>query len=107
MQGPQSTQPTMVLMDLSQRRVRAYVEELDAMNVGVGQRVSVTADTKPQTRYAGVIAQCAPYVAPKRHEHLMPGERYDLRLREILIDLPDDCDLVVGLPVEVTIESAK
>lgn len=104
LQGPQSTQPTMVLMDLSQRRVRAYVEELDAMNVSVGQRVSVTADTKPQSRYLGTITHCAQFVTPKRHEHLMPGERFDLRLREILIDLPETCDLVVGLPVEVAIE---
>jgi multidrug resistance efflux pump len=35
--GPTSTQPILLLADLSKRRVRAFVEELDAPRVKVGQ----------------------------------------------------------------------
>jgi hypothetical protein len=36
--------------------------------------------------------------------HLKPGEMVDVRVREVLIELVDGSDLLIGLPVEVFIE---
>ncbi len=41
--SPNSTDPIIVMADLSKRRVRAYVEELDEGRVTLGQTARVTA----------------------------------------------------------------
>ena len=45
-----------------------------------------------------------PYVAPKSQRHLKPGELIDIRVREVIIELADGADLLIGLPVDVFIE---
>jgi multidrug efflux pump subunit AcrA (membrane-fusion protein) len=85
-------------------RVRAFVEEFDALRVAPGQKVTITAPGTPDRPIEGIVAHCSPQVRPKSHFHLKPGERLDVRVREVLIDVEAAPDLLIGLPVEVWIE---
>lgn len=97
---------TVVTMtSIDEMRVRAYVEELDALSLRVGARAYATADGRPDVRYAGRVQWMAPVMGAKRHRHRQPGEQLDVRVREVLVVLEDARDLVIGLPVDVFIES--
>lgn len=102
MAGPTESD-SITIVNRERTRVRAFVEELDAMEVAVGQSATVTASGRMEWKYAGRIVSCAPYVQPKSHRHLNPGERLDVRVREIVVELDDGADLLIGLPVEVFI----
>jgi multidrug efflux pump subunit AcrA (membrane-fusion protein) len=104
MVGPEDNRDLFTLVNRSSTRVRACVEELDAMNVAVGQKTVVIADGRPDKSYAGTVHSCSPFVAPKVQRHLKPGEMVDVRVREVMIELADGSDLLIGLPVEVFIE---
>ena len=101
--GPGTDRELMALVNRDVTRVRAWVEELDALNVAPGQRATVTADGIPGRQFEGTVRTCAPSVGPKTQRHLKPGEMFDVRVREILIDLADGADLLIGLPVDVLI----
>lgn len=107
MAGPEVEAGEITLVDRTKTRVRAFVEELDAMEVEAGRRVTVVAAGRSDREYAGRIVSCAPSVQPKSHRHLNPGERLDVRVREILVELEDGSDLLIGLPVEVFIHEEK
>jgi multidrug resistance efflux pump len=100
----QYPQHAITMTDASLRRVRAWVEELDALSLCVGQSAAVIADGRPDVQYAGTISWVAPSMGVKTHRHHEPGEHVDVKVREVLISLQDPADLVVGLPVEVFIE---
>lgn len=100
---PQGDHDLFILVNRNSTRVRAYVEELDAMHVRTGQHAAVTAAGSPGREYPGIVRTCSPHVRPKSHRHLKPGERLDVRVREVVIDLENGADLLIGLPVEVFI----
>src|SRR5262249_41802604 len=104
MVGPSDERDLVTLVNRDRTRVRAHVEELDALNVAVGQKARVTAEGHPDRPYEGIVHSCSPCVAPKSHRHLKPGEMFDIRVREIIIELADGADLLIGLPVDVFIE---
>lgn len=93
-----------VLGDDRRFRVRAFVEEFDALRVAVGQRATIVALGAPSKSYAGTVRSCAPGVHPKAHSHFKPGEFLDVRVREIVIELEDGSGLLIGLPVEAFLE---
>ena len=101
--GPQLPSAAFRIVDRSKTHVRAWVEELDAMDVRTGMPAMVVASGSVDRKYRGVIISCASYVQPKSERHLNPGERVDVRVREIVIELKDAEDLLLGLPVEVFI----
>lgn len=101
--GPQANRAIVTIADLSRTRVRCYVEEYDALRVEKGDEAIVTSDGKPEVKLKGTVISCASYVAPKNFQHLSPGERHDLRVREVVIQLPQNRELIIGLPVEVFI----
>ncbi len=101
--GPGADHELIAIVNRDVTRVRAWVEELDALNVAPGQHASVTADGVPGRRFGGTVRSCAPGVGPKSQRHLKPGEMFDVRVREILIELADGSDLLIGLPVDVLI----
>ena len=101
--GPTDERDLFTVVNRDQIRVRAFVEELDALNVTVGQRATIAVVGRTDRQYLGQVASCSPHVRPKFHRHLKPGERLDVRVREVVIDLTDGSDLLIGLPVEVFI----
>ncbi|MFQ5731040.1 MAG: HlyD family secretion protein [Planctomycetaceae bacterium] len=98
------TQPVLVFVDDSIIHVRAYVEELEVLSLRIGQRAVVKVDSLPAKSFPGTVTQIAPSVHHKRHRHHNPGERIDVSVREVLIQIMDPGELVIGLPVEVFIE---
>jgi multidrug resistance efflux pump len=108
--GPESEEPLLVLADNTETRVRAFVEELDAMHIGLESRAYVQVDGMPDERFAGKVIQCAPYMVPKTNFSNKPSERVDVKVREVVIRLDDGEHvdrLVIGLPVEVYIERSS
>lgn len=90
-----------------QLHVRAYLEELDALRVEVGRRATVTADGLPGESVSATVVECAPYLTQKRTRHDLPGERIDTRLREVRLRLDRPAGLLIGLPVEVLIDTQQ
>lgn len=105
--GPSDAAKSLLIVNRSSTRVRAFVEELDAMGVREGMRAMVLVSGDPSLKLGGTVLTCAPYVQPKSHRHLNPGERLDVRVREIVVELNDGADLLLGLPVEVFIATGQ
>lgn len=102
--GPSDERDLLTVVEGGASRVRAFVEELDGLRVSPGQQAYVTAAAQPDKTYRGTVRSCAPGFRPKLQQRLRPGERLDVRVREVVIDLDDGHELLVGLPVEVFIE---
>jgi multidrug resistance efflux pump len=104
----QSGRPLVTMTDISQLRVRAFVEELDAVRIVTGTRASVAVDGMPDCRLHGAVISCSPCMVPKTQLSNRPGERVDVKVREVLI-LLDNQDalsrLMVGLPVDVYVRT--
>jgi RND family efflux transporter MFP subunit len=94
------------LVDRTTTRVRAFVEELDGLRVLPEQIAFVSVTGNRGKSYRGTVRTCAPCFGPKTQRRLKPGERLDIRMREVVIQLDDGDDLLVGMPVEVFIEPA-
>ena len=104
--SPTSAQPVLILADLSQRRVRAFVEELDVDRVGVGCRATVTADGLPGQTFTGQVALVLPRMGKRAPQSDAPNEMKDMYYREVLIDLDGAHDLPTNLRVQVRIEAS-
>lgn len=102
--GPEDERSLITMTNRDRTRVRAYIEELDALAVSVGQSAYVTIDGKPDKKYPGTVLSCSPFVRGKSNRHHRPGELIDVKVREVVVELKDATDLVVGLPVDVFIE---
>jgi HlyD family secretion protein len=97
--GPTSPQPLFLLADLSQRRVRAFVEELDCAQVRVGQPAVVTSDAFPKREFPGKVAVVLPRMGKRAPQSDVPGEYKDLYFREVLVDLQGADELPLNLRV--------
>ncbi|QDV34770.1 HlyD family secretion protein [Tautonia plasticadhaerens] len=102
--GPATPDPVLLLADLSRRRVRAFVEELDAARVGLGQPALVTADGLPGRGFSGRVSLVASRMGQNAPQSDAPGEYKDLYFREVLIDLDAGAELPVNLRVRVRID---
>ncbi|HVA47701.1 MAG TPA: biotin/lipoyl-binding protein [Pirellulales bacterium] len=102
--GPTDDRDLFVIVNGAASQVRAFVEELDGLLVSPGQRALVTAAASPGKRHRGTVRTCSPYFRLKSQRNLRPGERVDVRVREVVVDLEAGHDLLLGLPVEVLLE---
>jgi HlyD family secretion protein len=102
--SPTSAQPVLIVADLSQRRVRTFVEELDVSRVEVGQSATVTADGLPGRSFAGKVAVVVPRMGKRAPQSDSPNEMKDLYYREVLIDLAAADELPTNLRVQVRIQ---
>ncbi len=99
-----AAEPVVVMADTSRPRVRAYIEELDALSLNVGDTATVMADGRGSERFAGRVEWISPSMQPKPQRTGRPTEHFDVAVREVLIGLQGSVDFPVGLPVEVYIE---
>jgi HlyD family secretion protein len=104
MANPTSAQPLLLLADLSKRRVRAFVEELDAARVQLGQNVRITADGLPGKEFSGKVGVVLPRMGKRSLQSDAAGEYKDLYFRETLIDLDTHDDVPLNLRVQVRFE---
>jgi multidrug resistance efflux pump len=100
-----SLEPVIVIADTSRTRVRAFVEELDALSLAVGDQAVVLADGRGTNQYPGRIEWIAPSMQAKSHRTGKPTEHFDVSVREVVIGLEGTTDFPIGLPVEVYIQS--
>lgn len=115
-------EPVVVLADTRRLRVRAYVEEFDAPHVQPGMTARITADGLPGQVFAGEVVQVLPRMSFKQVWTDRPDERFDIKTREVVIEVEDLISsarspevtrsqvhgggLVYGLMVEVEILAA-
>jgi multidrug resistance efflux pump len=104
---PNSAAPLIKMADLSQRRVRAFIEELDAGRVRTGQRAVVTADGYPGQEFPGVVALVIPRMGKRAPQTDQANEYKDMYFREVLIDLESTADLPVNLRVQVRVDTSE
>jgi multidrug resistance efflux pump len=104
--GPTTPQPVILMADLTKHRVRAFVEELDAARVKVGQRAQVTADGVPGKVFAGKVTEVMPRMGRRGLDTDNPGEYKDLYFREVLIELEAADELPLNLRVHTRIPIA-
>jgi HlyD family secretion protein len=102
--GPDSAEPTLILVDTSRFRVRAFVEELDAPRAKHGMMATVVADGLAEQSFTGRITHLSPRMTAKQMWSDDPSERFDTKAREIWIDLDSGENLVIGLRVDVIID---
>lgn len=101
---PDQTEPLIVMADTSRLRVRAEVDEYDALRVRLGQSARVRADGVPDTELTGNVVRVAPSVHRKRLFEDRPGERLDSYLRYVWIELEGRPPLPIGLPVDAFLQ---
>lgn len=102
--GPDVPLPAVVLVDTSAIRVRAFVEEQDVPRVQIGQ--AVTIKVEGQSQLAGRVVELSPRMSRKQAWSDLPDERYDLKTREVLIEVVEPVDLIPGLFVDVEIAAS-
>ena len=105
--GPDSVRPAVLMADTRRRFVRAFVEELDAPRVRPGMKANVSADGLPGKSFSGLVVEVSPRMSAKELWTDDPAERYDTKTREVLIVLEDSQELIVGLRVDVVIDSTE
>jgi multidrug resistance efflux pump len=103
--SPTSAQPVLIVADMTRRRVRAFVEELDVARVAVGQTATVAADGLPGCTFAGRVAVVLPRMGKRAPQSDAPNELKDLYYREVLIDLDAGDQLPTNLRVQVQIRA--
>ncbi len=98
-----TTPPTalFVVGDLSRRRVRAEIDEIDVARVHEGDRVEVTADAWPDQRFGGHVVRVGQRVGAKTVRTDRPTELQDRKVLDALIELDPGAELPVGLRVDV------
>jgi HlyD family secretion protein len=101
----QSPVPTVVTVDDSELRIRAFVEEADALAIETGLPVSI----RKRTDYnalpmAGTITRVGPQFDMKQVMNRRSDERFDVRTRECWISPTTQNDLILGAHVDILIE---
>ncbi|MBL8792910.1 MAG: efflux RND transporter periplasmic adaptor subunit [Planctomycetia bacterium] len=99
--------PVLRLADVSRRRVRAWVEELDVARVAIGQPATAVADGYAGQKFAGRVVELAGRMGQDAPRSNRPGEREDVYYREVLIELNGARELPLNLRVDVFIESGS
>lgn len=102
---PSNTQPILLLADLSKRRARIFVEELDVAKVKPGQRGVVTADGMPGREFPGTVSVVLSRMGKRAPNSDAPGEYKDMYFREVLIDLDDGRELPINLRIQARVQT--
>src|SRR5262245_59910262 len=98
--SPSSTQPLLVLGNVSKLRVRAEVDERDFGEIKLGQVALVRTNAFRGREVAGKVASIAPMVDAGRINRGQRGVT-DVNVVEILVDLVEPGPLAVGMKVDV------
>ncbi|MCK9458498.1 MAG: efflux RND transporter periplasmic adaptor subunit [Proteobacteria bacterium] len=96
-----SQMPLIIMADISELRVRAYVDELDASLIKVGQSAKITFDNFQPIK--AIVTQAAPFLGRKVLFSDMPSEKTDTKTREFWLSLKN-CNLLPGQRVDVMVD---
>lgn len=102
--GPDSAQSILLLADVSRRRVRVFVDDLDAGKVRPGQSVAVTADGWPGHEFSGHVSDEVLLRMDRDAPHSDAANEYqDIFHRPVVIDLDGGAELPLNLRVQARI----
>jgi HlyD family secretion protein len=99
--SPSSSQPLVVLGDMSALRVRAELDERDFGGIKVGQAVVVRPEAFRDREIAGTVSSVASLVEPARIGARGQRSMTDVDIVEVMIDLTDPGPLAIGMKVDV------
>ncbi|MGY3449926.1 HlyD family secretion protein [Bradyrhizobium sp. USDA 4353] len=99
--APQSTQPLVLLGDMSSLRVRAELDQRDLDKIKPGQQAVVRSDAFRGRDVAGKVASVAPLVESSRAAALSQRNMTDVDVVEVLVDLAEPGPFAVGMKVDV------
>jgi HlyD family secretion protein len=96
-----STQPLVLLGNVSALRVRAELDERDIEKIKLGQAVLVRPAAFRDREIAGTVSFIAPLVEAGRNNSLGQRNMTDVDVVEVLVDLGEPGPLAVGMKVDV------
>jgi HlyD family secretion protein len=99
--SPSSSQPLVLLGDISALRVRAEVDERDFSEIKIGQSVLVRPAAFRGREVAGKVSFIAPLVEPARNNPRLQRNQTDVDVVEVLVDLAEPGPLAVGMKADV------
>src|SRR5262245_4463245 len=99
--SPSSTQPLLVLGNVSKLRVRAEVDERDFGDIKVGQVALVRTNAFRGREIAGKVFSIAPMVDAGRISQRGQRSMTDVNVVEVVVDLVEPGPLAVGMKVDV------
>jgi HlyD family secretion protein len=99
--APSPDAPLALLGDLTGLRVKAEVEERDALKVSLGQKVVVRADALQDREFEGTVTSIAKALGPPRIAPRGPRRPNDVEVLEVLATLDGNPPLVPGMRVDV------
>jgi RND family efflux transporter MFP subunit len=110
--SPQNRQPALVLGDIAALRVRADVDEQNAVSVQVGGKAQVSLKGDSARKFEAKFIRVEPYVIPKVSLTGASTERVDTRVLQVIYEivLPSGKEapqLYVGMQVDVSIPRKK
>ena len=104
--SPSTTEPLMVIGDMSVRRVRIDVDERDVGRVKAEAAAYIVADAYPDRRFPGRVVEIGRRMGRKNIRTDDPKERLDTKILEVLLQLEDGSDRVAGQRVVAYVEVA-
>jgi len=99
--SPSSTQPLLVLGNVSKLRVRAEVDERDFGDIKLGQVALVRTNAFRGREIAGKVSSIAPMVDAGRISQRGQRSMTDVNVVEVVVDLFEPGPLAVGMKVDV------
>jgi len=99
--SPSSSQPPLLLADLSTLCVRAELDERDLGAVKVRQSVSVRTTELPAREFEGSVSSIAPLVEPGRLDSPGTRNQTDVDVAQVMVELTGPSQLAVGMKADV------
>lgn len=96
-------EPVLLFADLSRLRVRAEVDELHVHDLKVGQKAKISGPNLGGESVFGRLVKLKQIMGPKTLFVRDSGERKDVDVLEVWIEIPEGVSLPVGLRVDITI----
>ncbi|MCF6291719.1 MAG: efflux RND transporter periplasmic adaptor subunit [Desulfobacterales bacterium] len=95
--------PVMDIATLTDRYVRAEIDETDIGRIRVDQAARITADGFPGLAYNGRVVEIRQQMGPKKLIPTDPAKIIDYKVLDVEVSLPKDCPFPIKLPVNVRI----
>ena len=98
-------EPVIIFADLSKLRVRAEIDETYSLRLKQGQAAMIRTRDEGHQEIAGTVGLVKQVMGKKTVFSKTATERKDLDVLQVLIDLPAELKLPVGLEVDVRINT--
>ncbi|MEO0604314.1 MAG: HlyD family secretion protein, partial [Myxococcota bacterium] len=104
---PGGVEPVVVVGDTRTLKARIDIDERDLARLSEGAKVLVTADAYPGRTFEGRIEEVGRRMGRKNVRTDEPTQRIDVKILEVVVDLGDVDDLIVGQRVMAWVEAAS